>query len=90
MDNEFEVLREKCVEKGIDLNIASTREHVPEIERQIQTIKERVQALRNSLPFAAIPKVMVRAMVYFAVTWRNSFPIKDRLSDTLSPRTTIT
>jgi len=35
---------------GITLNIASRNAHVPEVERYIRTIKERVRAIASVLP----------------------------------------
>ena len=51
MDNEFEVLRHTLQDEGITLNTASADEHVPQIERQIKAVKERVRSTRNSLPY---------------------------------------
>ena len=41
MDGQFEPLRGDLADMGIQLNIISNDEHVPEIERQIRTLKER-------------------------------------------------
>ena len=40
---------------NINLNLASPNEHVPEVERSIRTIKERVRAIYNRLPYFRIP-----------------------------------
>ena len=40
MDGQFEPLRGNLAKLGILLNTASNDEHVPEIERQIRTVKE--------------------------------------------------
>ena len=45
MDGQFEPLRGNLAELGIVLNTASNDEHVPEIERQIRTVKERTRAI---------------------------------------------
>jgi hypothetical protein len=37
------------------LNLASSNEHVPEIERRIRVVKERSRAARHSLPFERVP-----------------------------------
>ena len=81
MDREFNVLWPQCTDGGVDLNTASTREHIPEIEHQIGMLKEWVMPLRNGLPFLAVPKVMVRVVAHFAVTWLDSFPVKDDVSE---------
>ena len=44
MDMEFEKVRDKL--PLVEVNTTAAREHVPEIERRIRTIKERVRAAR--------------------------------------------
>jgi len=47
------------------LNLSSASEHVPEIERKIRVIKERVHAVVYSLPVNAIPpKVLTHAVLF--------------------------
>ena len=55
MDGQFEPLRGNLAELGILLNMASNNKHVPEIERQIQTVKERTRAIYCTLPFNKMP-----------------------------------
>ena len=43
-DCEFEPLRKVMTTIGIKLNSASKKEHVPEIERFLRTVKERVRS----------------------------------------------
>ena len=44
-------------------NFTAANEHVPEIERRIRMIKERVRAVRSSLPFKRIPRRLAINMV---------------------------
>ena len=44
-DCEFEPLRKEMTSLGINLNCASKKEHVPEIERFIRTVKGRVRSV---------------------------------------------
>ncbi len=37
------------------LNLAGANEHIPEIERKIRVIKERVRAIIYSIPFNSLP-----------------------------------
>jgi hypothetical protein len=74
----------------VTLNTASHAEHVPEIERHIWTIKERMRCIYNTLPFQRMPDRMVIEMVYASNFWLNSFPPESGISDTLSPRAIIT
>jgi hypothetical protein len=68
-------------------NLASAKEHIPEIERRIWVVKERCRATRHSLPFERIPKLMTIHIVLNVVKLLNFFPTKGSVSDTLSPKT---
>ena len=54
-DNQFESLRGDIADLGANINVVSRDKHVPEIERYIHTIKERVRATHNMTPFKFIP-----------------------------------
>ena len=69
------------------LNLTSPNEHEPYIERRIRVVKERVRAVRHSLPFTSIPMQMTAHMVFFVVRLLNSFPAKGGVSDQYSPKT---
>ena len=53
MDGEFENIR-IIIPGGSNLNTNSAAEHVPEIERKIRAIKERMRAICSTLPFNEI------------------------------------
>ena len=74
MDGQFEPLRGNLAGLGILLNTASNDEHVPEIERQIRTVKERTHAIYCTLPFQKMPRQLIIEMVYAANYWLNMFP----------------
>ena len=59
---------------GINLNCASKKEHVPEIESFIQTVKERVRSAQATIPFKRIYKLMIVHLVASAIFWLNAFP----------------
>ena len=90
MDMEYKLMENDLKMNNINLNLASPNEHVPEVERTIRTIKERVRAIYNRLPYSRIPKLMMIELVNYAVTWLNNFPPKGGVSATLSPRTIFT
>jgi hypothetical protein len=46
------------------LNLASANEHIPEIERMIRIIKERVRAIIYSIPFNSLPARMLVHAVF--------------------------
>jgi hypothetical protein len=72
------------------LNIADADDHVAEVERSIRTIKERVRCLVQGLPFKRITKAMMRAAIENANKTHNQFPVKNGVSDNLSPLTIMT
>ena len=51
MDGQFEFLRANTANMGMTLNTVSNNEHVPDIERCIRTVKERVRSAHSCLPF---------------------------------------
>ena len=89
MDGQFDVIRGNLSELNITLNTVARGEHVPEVERQIRTIKERVCCVYATLPFTKIPSRLLVELVYFCVFWLNSFSAHDGISDTLSPRSIV-
>ena len=68
----------------------SRKEHVPEVERYIRTIKERVRAISSVLPCKQYPLRLIAEMVYNAVFWLNTFPHNNGRHPTIRPRTLIT
>ena len=90
MDGQFESARGALTELGITVNITFRDEHVGDIERYIRTVKERVHATYNSMPFTTIPPRMIMEMVKHAIFWLNAFPHATRISSTQSPRMLVT
>ncbi len=84
MDNEFEKLQ-NCM-PILTINTMAAKEHVPEVERKIRSIKERGRGILNILPFKKMPRLMLIELVYHVVLWLNAFPTKSGVSETLSPR----
>jgi hypothetical protein len=60
---------------GPTLNLASANKHVPEIERKIRVIKERVRAVRYSVPCNALPALVMTHSVLFVTKQLNLFPV---------------
>jgi hypothetical protein len=69
-----------------NINLTAANEHETFIERKIRVIKERTRALRHTLPFKTLPRKMVANMVLYVTKLLNFFPVKNGLSDTLSPK----
>jgi hypothetical protein len=64
-DGEYHGMRNKVKDDLLDvkLNFTNAEDHVlvvPEAERNNQTIKERIQATFQCLPYKAIPRIMIR------------------------------
>jgi len=89
-DKQFKHIQQIIEQKGIILNICVTNEHVPEIERYIRTIKERVRSIATTLPFERYPPRLIVQMVYNCIFWLNSFPHKNGIHATMCPRAIMT
>ena len=90
-DGEFEPLKPmiEASPNSPTVNLTSRDEHVPEIERRIRVVKERARAVRHSLPFEQLPKLMTTHLVLHVVRQLTYFPSKAGISDLLSPRMLI-
>jgi hypothetical protein len=85
---EFECIRHNVLPSR--LNVTAAANHVGEVKRSIQTMKERARTTIHGLHFKRLPKVMTQALVYHAAKGLNRFPAKNGISDTLSPLTIMT
>jgi hypothetical protein len=89
-NGQLQNIRNDVMGLGISMNITGRDEHVPEVERYIRTLKERIRSVYNTLPFKTIPQNMLVELVKHANFWLNSFTKEDGISKTLSPRTIVT
>jgi hypothetical protein len=87
-DPEFEALA--AIIRDVQFNFSAQNEHVPDIERYIRTVKDRVRSCYNTLPYSRIPRLMLSRLVGNAVFWLNAFPHSDGVSSTMSPRYLLT
>ena len=74
----------------IEVNTNSAREHVPEIERQIFLIKERVRCTTSDFPFDPVPRLVLIHVVYTCVMWINDIPRKAGAFQWISPCEIVT
>jgi hypothetical protein len=88
MDREFECLC--CDLPELNLNTTADSEHVLDVERQIQVLKERPRAIMSTLPFKAIPGGIIIELVYYAAFWLNAFHPSSGVSASYSPRMIMT
>ena len=91
MDGQFDKdgLNGDVAGLGTNLNAVARNEHVPEIERNIRTIKDRSRSVVTMLPFQHLPARIVIELIHYVVFWLNSFPAKNGISDVLSPRAIV-
>ena len=76
-DPEFQCVETALKQIGIDPNIASAKEHIPEIERAIRVVKERYRAMYHRLPYSMWPRLMIIRGATDVVKWLNTFPPKE-------------
>jgi hypothetical protein len=63
-DGKFRVVMEKVKDNlGVQMNFTNALDHVPEVERNNRTIKERVRAAYHGLPYKALPRQLFRYLV---------------------------
>jgi len=63
-DGAFDSIRDRLSVMDIALNVSARNEHVKEVEWYIRTVKERVRAIANTLPFKQYLPRLVAEMVY--------------------------
>jgi hypothetical protein len=91
-DHEFESLRRQieALPGKPRLNVSAANEHQPDVERKIRVLKERVRALRASLPYTKLPPVMLVHMILHVTKMLNNFPTKSGFAIGYSPRMLMT
>jgi hypothetical protein len=65
-------------------------DHIPDIECFIRTVKDRSRSTYRMLPFKYIPQIVLIQLVKNVIFWLNSFPARDGVSTTMSPRCIMT
>ena len=69
MDGVFVGLHDVCNQLQVTLNTTSRDEHVGDVERYIQTIKERMRGISNTIPFKRLTRNMVMELAKAVVYW---------------------
>jgi hypothetical protein len=65
MNMEFDKLKDVLL--NITINTTAAREHVGEIKRKIQVIKERARGRMATLPYLTLPKIMIIELMHFCI-----------------------
>ena len=84
-DNEFDFNEVKSSFPNSTWEICARGEHVPTIERDIRSVKDRCRPMCHAIPFNRYTKLMTIHLVISAVKWINSFPSKNMTGLSLSP-----
>ena len=84
-DNEFDFNEVKSSFPNSTWEICARGEHVPTIEREIRSVKDRCRPMCHAIPFNRYTKLMTIHLVISAVKWINSFPSKNMTGLSLSP-----
>ena len=80
MDPEFKHLGILII--GKDLNTTDNRDHIPEIEKKTQVVKEGMHAVHGGLPYDCMTSKMITELGNYAVMTINTFPTKSGISRT--------
>ena len=90
-DNEFRKIMDAVKDElNCTMNYAPAQEHVPEAERNIRTIAERIRAIFHQLPYNKLPKVMLQYLTLICTRQLNYFPAKGGVSNYYSPHVIMT
>ena len=82
-DNEFEHFHNFLA--SANLHTCNVNEHIRDIKRSIQTIKERVRCVCHSTPYKKFIKIMTRYLVQDMITCLNMFPSNSGITSDLIP-----
>ena len=89
-DKQFQCLDNSLAERQMMLNIAAQDEHVPQVERYIRVLKERMRCAIHNTPFTKIPPRMVIGLMAYVLFYINGLPWERGVSMILSPMTIVT
>ena len=90
-DREFQYLMEKVKDDlGVTMDYTAHGNHVPEAERNIRTLKERIRAIYHTVPFKDMPPQLWEFAALVAAFQLNIVPAKGGVSPYYSPHMIIT
>ena len=72
------------------LNCTSAGEHVPEAERAVRVIKERIRCVVNTWPYKQVPIVFKVNLIKFVIFWINSIPQVNSIIPNVCSRAILT
>ena len=72
------------------LNCTAAGEHVPEAERAVRTIKERIRCIVNTWPYTTVPQVFKISLMKFVIFWINSIPQENSILPNICSKAIMT
>ena len=86
-DGEYRAMMNKVSDNlDVVMNYTNASNQVPEVEQNNGTIKERIRATFQRLPYKAIPRIMIQYLAMVSSMQLNFFPAKGGVSTYYSPR----
>lgn len=86
LNGQFDSIKLKLQKYCSTVNIVTKKEHITEVEQFIRTLEEYSRAVRSTLPFTYLPRLITQYLVYFSNMWLNCFPKKGSVCNDISPR----
>ena len=86
-DNEFHKIQNEAL--PVRLHLCGTDDHVPEIERSVQTQKNENRTVCHAMPYKCLPRIMVRELIAQGNEFLNAFGSKDDVGHGMTPRNII-
>ena len=78
MDKDFDSVKYHL--PFLEVNTTAAREHVAEIDRELQQVKERVRCTPSEFTFQFIPTMVLIYTVYNMCLWMNVFQIQSGIT----------
>ena len=72
-----------------DMNICTKDEHIHIIEGLVRTVKERSWCTTHIVPYTRFPIIMTKSLVQGWMSWLNSLPPTNGISDTIRSATIV-
>ncbi len=72
-------------ELHVKMHYTNRKDHMPEVEHHVKTVKEQVRTMLHGLPYKAIPRNVMRGLVMQATFNLTTVPAKGGISDRYRP-----
>ena len=86
-DKEFEKVENDIL--PVNMQICGVDDHVPEIERSVQTQKNENRLVCQAMPYRCLPRIMIQDLIKQGNVFLNAFGNKDNVANGLTSRNII-